>query len=88
MNVAALEAFKLPPIEQAYSVKDSILYALGLGFGERPTDPIHLQFVYEKALRALPSACVVLAHPGMWIKAPALQIDCSNSCTRSSPSRS
>jgi acyl dehydratase len=75
MDIAALQALELPAIHHAYTRKDSILYALGIGFGERPTDPVHLQFVYEKNLRALPSASVVLAHPGMWIKATDLKIN-------------
>ena len=36
---------------------------------------MHLQFVYEKGLRAVPSACMVLARPGFWIDSPSLEID-------------
>jgi acyl dehydratase len=75
MNLENLKAFRFPPIAHQYTAADSILYALGLGFGERPTDPMHLQFVYEDGLRAVPSACMVLAHPGFWIDSPSLQID-------------
>jgi len=75
MNIDAVQSFRLAPIEQRYSARDSILYALGLGFGERPVDPVHLQFVFEKELKAVPSACVVLAHPGFWVSNPALKID-------------
>jgi acyl dehydratase len=75
MDITAIQSFRLAPIEHRYSAKDSILYALGLGFGERPLDPHHLQFVYEKGLRAVPSACVVLAHPGFWVNNPVLKID-------------
>jgi acyl dehydratase len=75
VNIDALKTFRLPPIEHRYSAKDSILYALGLGFGDRPVDPTHLQFVYENGLKAVPSACVFLAHPGFWITAPSLEID-------------
>jgi acyl dehydratase len=75
MDIEAVKAFRLSPIEHRYSAKDSILYALGLGFGERPVDPHHLQFLYERALKAVPSACVVLAHPGFWVNNPSLKID-------------
>lgn len=75
MDIEAVKAFRLSPIEHRYSAKDSILYALGLGFGERPLDPHHLQFLYERALKAVPSACVVLAHPGFWVNNPSLKID-------------
>jgi acyl dehydratase len=75
MNLEALRAFQLKPLEHAYTTKDSILYALGLGYGEQPDDPHQLQFVYEKGLKAVPSACVVLAHPGFWVNQPSLGID-------------
>jgi acyl dehydratase len=75
MDINAVKSFRLAPIEHRYSARDSILYALGLGFGERPADPHHLQFVYEKGLKAVPSACVVLAHPGFWVNNPSLKID-------------
>lgn len=75
MDLNAVKAFKFSPTEQRYSTKDSILYALGLGFGERPTDPSHLQFVYEQNLKSVPSMCAVLAHPGFWVSAPSLKIN-------------
>jgi acyl dehydratase len=75
MDLEKLKSFQLPATVQRYTAKDSILYALGLGFGDRPTDPMHLQFVYENGLKAVPSACMVLAHPGFWVNAPSLQID-------------
>jgi len=75
MNLENLKTFRFPSIVHRYTATDSILYALGLGFGERPADPMHLQFVYEHGLRAVPSACMVLAHPGFWIDSPSLQID-------------
>ena len=75
MDIDAIRNFRLAPIEHRFTAKDSILYALGLGFGERPSDPLHLQFVYEKDLKAVPSAVVVLAHPGFWVNSPTLKID-------------
>ena len=56
----------IPEVEQTYSEKDVILYALGVGLGESPDDPETLRFVYEKDLRVLPTLAVVLAQPGLW----------------------
>jgi acyl dehydratase len=76
VNVEAVRSLRLEPIRHAYTTRDSILYALGLGYGDRPTDPMHLQFLYEQgSLKAVPSICVVLAHPGFWVKQPELEID-------------
>jgi acyl dehydratase len=75
VNLAELQNFRLKPIIHRYDAKDSMLYALGLGYGADPTDPRQVQFVYEKGLKAVPSICVVLAHPGFWINTPILEID-------------
>lgn len=44
-----------------YSERDTILYALGVGMGGRPTDERELDFVYEKNLKAVPTLMTVVA---------------------------
>ncbi len=56
----------IPTVEQTYTEKDTMLYALGVGVGHDPVDRDQLAFVYEKDLKALPTLAVVLAHPGLW----------------------
>jgi acyl dehydratase len=76
MNLDALKRLRLDPIRHAYTAKDAILYALGLGYGDRPSDPAQLQFLFEQGeLKAVPSMCVVLAHPGFWVSRPELGIN-------------
>jgi acyl dehydratase len=58
-----------------YTWKDSIVYALGLGFGSNPTDKDELRYVYEKGLVAFPTMPVVLGHPGPWMADPETGID-------------
>jgi hypothetical protein len=48
-------------IEHAYSEKDTMLYALGLGCGSEPGDHADLKFVYDRGLVALPTMAVLLA---------------------------
>ena len=72
---ASLTRHVFPESHQVYKGRDAILYALGLGVGDDPVDPVQLRFVYEKGLRALPTMGVVLAHPGFWAGDPALGID-------------
>lgn len=55
-------------VEQTYSRRDTILYALGIGLGHAHTDEKQLKFVYEDGLQALPSMGVILAYPGFWLK--------------------
>jgi acyl dehydratase len=70
-----LKAWQFPEVEHTYTVKDTILYALGVGLGADPVDEEQLRFVYEKDLRALPTMAVILGYPGMWMKNSETGID-------------
>jgi acyl dehydratase len=70
-----LKHWEFPEVRQRYSDKDSMLYALGLGFGMNPTDEAELRFVFEKNLVAMPTMAVVLGYPGFWMQDPATGID-------------
>lgn len=63
-----LLAFEFPEFTHDFTVRDSILYALGCGAGEDPVDREELRFVYEKNMVALPSMAVTLAYPGFWYR--------------------
>lgn len=75
LNLEAVRNFQINETEQTYARRDTILYALGLGYGSDPVDPAQLKYVYERDLKAVPSICGVLAHPGFWAKEPTLEID-------------
>jgi acyl dehydratase len=62
-------------VVETYSMRDSVIYALGLGFGFNPTDPDELKYVYENGLRTFPTMPVVLGHPGPWMTDPESGID-------------
>lgn len=67
------------PIEHAYTLRESQLYALGVGMGFDQTDPGQLAYLYEgtdgRSLRALPTLANVLAYPGFWAREPDTGID-------------
>jgi acyl dehydratase len=76
--IAYEKLLALPPREThgAYSERDTILYALGLGVGARdPLDAAALRYTYERGLQALPTMAVVLAHPGFFIGDPQYGFD-------------
>ncbi len=75
IDYAKLKARTFSDVEQSYTKKDTMLYALGLGYGHDPMDENQLQFVYEKNLKALPTMAVVLGYPGFWMKDPDSGID-------------
>jgi len=64
-------------IEHAYTEKDTMLYALGVGCGSGPHEAGDLKFVYERGLAALPTMAVVLAYPGNWLESPQSTADYS-----------
>ena len=68
INYARLMALKIPEVEQTYTQRDTMLYALGLGFGADPIDERQLRFVYEAGLHAVPTFGVMLAYPGFWVR--------------------
>jgi acyl dehydratase len=65
-----LNCWPFPEIEQTYTARDTMLYALGVGLNADPLDLKQLAFTYEEGLQALPNQCVVLGTPGFWIKNP------------------
>jgi acyl dehydratase len=44
-----------------YTERDSMLYALGIGFGRDPMNEAELPFVYENGLRSIPTMATVVA---------------------------
>lgn len=70
-----LKNWPVPDIVQTYDVRDTILYALGVGLGGDPMDLADLSYVYEEGIKVLPSMGVVLGYPGFWLKDPATGID-------------
>ena len=75
MDVEAIRAMRIDPIEQEYGKRETILYALGLGYGADPLDTAELPFVYERDLKSVPSYVNLLCHPGFWAQDPAFGID-------------
>jgi acyl dehydratase len=60
----------------AYTERDAIIYALGVGLGHDPLDELHLRFVIEgKSRFALPTFALVMAYPGVWVMEPDTGID-------------
>jgi acyl dehydratase len=61
-------AFDSGEVRQAWNARDTIVYALGLGFGSDPLDPGQLRFVLEPDLAVMPTMAAVLASPGFWMR--------------------
>lgn len=75
MDVEAVRNWAFPDIRQTHTAKDSILYALALGYGGNPLSESELSFVFEKNLQAVPTLATTLCNPGFWISDPRTGID-------------
>jgi len=65
IDVARLKSWPFPEVETTYTARDTMLYALCVGAGRDPVDPVGLRFSYESALQALPTMAVVLGYPSL-----------------------
>jgi len=71
MNLQHVIARRFEPTHQSWDWRDAALYALGLGIGDNPLDEDELAYVYEgRDQRAVPSMCVTLGWPPLWIAEP------------------
>ena len=62
-NPDAALAFRYPEVRQTLTRRDTMLYALGVGYGSDPLDADELRFVYEERLQAAPTLAITLCYP-------------------------
>jgi acyl dehydratase len=75
LNYEACKNWTFPEIVQRYTERDTMLYALGLGYGQDPMDRGALRFVYEKNLQAVPTMVSAMGSPGIWWRDPRTGAD-------------
>ena len=75
LNTDVVLNWKFDDIEQSYTHRDTILYALGLGFGRDPVNRDELRYVHEKQIMAFPTQSLVLGAPPYWYSDPRTGID-------------
>ena len=78
MDYATVKQREFPDVVQTFDERDTILYALGVGYGYDPTDERQLRFVLERNLVAAPTMASVLGFPGLWMSEPDSTIDYTN----------
>jgi len=75
MNVDEVINYRFDRIEQSYSERDAILYALATGYATEPLDPAHLRYLYEEWLTTAPTFANVLGFPGIWMQDARVEVD-------------
>ncbi len=84
INYTALTTRRFEDVRQRYTARDTILYALGIGFGmdaglgadRQDTEQLH--YLLEPDLRAVPTLATVLGSPGFWMPSPDTGLDWKN----------
>ncbi len=66
LNANLLKDWVFEPRHQTYTDRDTMLYALSVGFGADPMETRELPFIYERDLKAVPTMGAVLCHLGAW----------------------
>ena len=69
-----LKGWDFGAITQTYTARDTMLYALGIGFGHDSLDRDQLRFLLEDGLQVVPSMAAVLGGPGSWWRDPRLGV--------------
>lgn len=76
---------RLPEQRCRYDERDTMLYALGIGFGSDPMDLEELRFVYEDGLKAMPTQATISVGTAVGSAPPGLTG--GRWCTASNASR-
>ncbi|MBY4596361.1 MaoC/PaaZ C-terminal domain-containing protein [Ottowia caeni] len=66
LNANVLKDWVFEPRHQTYTDRETMLYALSVGFGADPMESRELPFIYERDLKAVPTMAAVLCHLGAW----------------------
>jgi len=75
LDYGVCKNWSFPDIVHDYTERDTMLYALGLGFGADPMDAGALRFVYERDLQVVPTMATVMGSPGIWWRDPKTGAD-------------
>ena len=66
LDYHAVKNWDFGEIVHAYTPRDTMLYALGIGLGAQPLDAGQLRFVFEQNLQTVPTMASILGSPGFW----------------------
>lgn len=75
VNYSQLRNWKFEDRIDSYSVRDSIIYSLSLGYGDDPLDLQDLKFIYEQETHTVPTILATIGSPGAWATNPTLGIN-------------
>jgi len=74
VTAEGLKALDIPEKTFAYGDREVMLYALGIGFGDDPMNRAELPFVFEEALKVMPTLATVIAWDDDWAARSGLNL--------------
>lgn len=77
LDINAVRNWDFGVLSSSYTERDTMLYALALGFGDGQLESDELDFVFEKRLRVVPTMAGILCSPGPWYGDARTGIDVS-----------
>ncbi len=72
LDAEKLLNLKIPGKQFSFSERDTMLYAIGVGFAQDPVDASELQFTFEKHLKAVPTMAAIIGWDRSWIPVTSL----------------
>ena len=75
INYDQLKNWTFEDRTDTYSVRDSMIYALTLGYADDLSCPDDLRYVYERDTLAVPTMLATIGAPGAWATNPVLGIN-------------
>ncbi|MFX9081278.1 hypothetical protein ABTN40_19595, partial [Acinetobacter baumannii] len=69
-----LKALSIPEKTFVYGDREVMLYALGIGYGDDPLNRDELPFVFEGALKVMPTLATVIAWDDDWATESGLNL--------------
>ncbi|MHB1699614.1 MAG: MaoC/PaaZ C-terminal domain-containing protein [Acidobacteriaceae bacterium] len=75
MRIERLLNWPFQEVVQTYTLRDTLLYALSVGFGADPVSEGELRYTLERNLSVVPSMAVILGHPGPFLSEPEAEVD-------------
>ena len=75
INYEVVKRWAFEDVRYHYTERETILYALAVGFGSDPLNAGELHYTYEKDLQAVPTMAAIVGAPGLWWTDPRIGAD-------------
>jgi acyl dehydratase len=75
IDYEAVKKWTFDEVRYQYTERDTILYALAVGFGADPLSAGELRYTFEKNLRSVPTMAAIVGAPGTWWADPRIGAD-------------